>query len=69
MQFCQIHKFSRIFKACGNFESDFLTTVSNAEAVGEPIDVSIVSPSCHINEEVRRVLNGEAKSESVHPNI
>lgn len=52
-----------------NFESDFLTTVPNAEAVGEPVDVCIVSPRCHINEEVRRVLNGEAKSESVYTNI
>lgn len=57
-------KFSRIFKA-----GDLLTTVSNAEAVGEPDDVRIVSPGCHINEEVRWVLNGEAESESIYTNI
>lgn len=45
------------------------TTVSSAEAVGEPVDVSVVSPSRHVNKEVRWVLNGEAKSESVYTNI
>lgn len=58
-----------IYKTCGNFQSDFLTTVSNTEAAGEQVDVSIVSPGCHIDEEVRRVLNCEAKSESVDTNI
>lgn len=48
---------------------DFLTTVAEAEACGQPIDVSIISPGCHINEEIRRVPDGESKSESVYANI
>lgn len=71
----KINKYIYIFdkstrmRTCGNFQSDFLTTVSNTKAAGEQVDVSIVSPGCHIDEEVRRVLNCEAKSESVDTNI
>lgn len=42
------------FKASGTWSvTSFLTTVSSAKAVGEPDDVSIVSPGRHINEVVR----------------
>lgn len=48
---------------------DFLTTVSNADAAGKPVDVGITSPSVYVDEEVWRVLNSEAKGESVHANV
>lgn len=38
--------------ACENSENVFVTTVPNAEAVGEPVDIATASPGCHINEEV-----------------
>lgn len=49
--------------------NDFLTTVSNAEGAGQPINVFIISPGCHIDEEVRRVPEGESKSEPVYTNV
>lgn len=52
-----------------NFERDFLTTVPNVEAAGQPVDIGIISPSAHVDEEVRRVFNSEAKGESVHTYI
>lgn len=61
------HTYFGIFNR--NFESDSLTTVSDAKAGGHPMDVYIVSPGCHIDEEVRWVSNGEAKSEPVYTSI
>lgn len=49
--------------------NDFLTTVSNAEGAGQPINIFIISPGCHIDEEVRRVPDGESKSEPVYTNV
>lgn len=49
--------------------NEFLTTVSPAEGAGQPINVAIISPGCDIDEEVRRVPDGESKSEPLHTNI
>lgn len=57
------------FKLVHTLRNDFLTTVSNAEGAGQPVNVSIISPGCHINEEVRRVPDGEPKSEPLYTNI
>lgn len=42
----------RVFLRLGEPRESLLTAVSDAEAVGEPVDVSIVSPGRHVNEEV-----------------
>lgn len=43
--------------------------MSNAEGAGQPVNVRIISPDCHIDEEFRRVPDGESKSEPVYTNI
>lgn len=50
-------------------ENDFLTTVSNAEVAGQPDNVCIISPSCHIDKEVMRVPYGESKCEPFYTDI
>lgn len=46
-----------------------LTTVSNTKAVGEPVDISIISPGRNIDEEISWVSYGEAKRESVYLSV
>lgn len=49
--------------------NDFLTTVSNAERAGQPVNVCVISPGCHIDEKVQRVPEGESKREPFCANI
>ena len=57
------------FKLVLTSRNDFLTTLSNAKGAGQPVDVCIISPGCHIDKEVRWVPDGESKSEPLCTNI